>query len=172
MMGRLNINRIMPHEIRKECGGCGMSKPVSEFHNSSVNEDGKQNRCKVCQRVYREKRKGEVKIVEREKKTVDMVLYRREYHRTHREQMNRLKREWMERNKDRMRVKNATRYAIKVGKLVRAPCVVCGEDLVEAHHPDYSKPLEVVWLCHTHHLEVHGKVDPDAKKDVAISVVV
>ena len=79
MLGRLNINRIMPHEIRKECGGCGMSKPVSEFHNSSVNEDGKQNRCKVCQRVYREKRKGEVKIVEREKKTVDMVLYRREY---------------------------------------------------------------------------------------------
>lgn len=27
----------------------------------------------------------------------------------------------------------------------------------EAHHPDYSKPLEVVWYCRVHHFEAHKR---------------
>lgn len=46
-------------------------------------------------------------------------------------------------------------YAVKHGKLFRQPCVVCGNTKSFAHHPDYSKPLEVVWLCRVHHTEVH-----------------
>lgn len=42
--------------------------------------------------------------------------------------------------------------AIKSKKLTRLPCRVCGDPKSEAHHEDYSKPLEVVWLCHTHHV--------------------
>lgn len=26
----------------------------------------------------------------------------------------------------------------------------------EAHHPDYSRPLDVVWLCRPHHMQVHA----------------
>ena len=26
---------------------------------------------------------------------------------------------------------------------------------VHAHHPDYSKPLDVVWLCHKDHMREH-----------------
>jgi hypothetical protein len=36
--------------------------------------------------------------------------------------------------------------------LVPQPCEVCGATKVEKHHPDYSKPLEVRWLCREHHL--------------------
>jgi hypothetical protein len=36
------------------------------------------------------------------------------------------------------------------GKLVEQPCEVCGAK-AEMHHPDYSKPLEVRWLCTRHH---------------------
>lgn len=32
----------------------------------------------------------------------------------------------------------------------------CGE-LGEKHHPDYSKPLEVVYLCKKHHAELRSK---------------
>lgn len=28
---------------------------------------------------------------------------------------------------------------------------------MEAHHPDYAKPLRVIWLCKVHHENVHGK---------------
>lgn len=39
------------------------------------------------------------------------------------------------------------------GKIKRQPCEVCGAMPTEAHHPDYSKPLDVEWLCPTHHRE-------------------
>jgi hypothetical protein len=43
-------------------------------------------------------------------------------------------------------------YALRIGRLVRpAICSQCGQPpkrgVVHAHHPDYTKPLEVVWLC-------------------------
>lgn len=43
---------------------------------------------------------------------------------------------------------------IKRGKIKRESCRVCGA-LAEAHHEDYDKPLEIIWLCRKHHLEHH-----------------
>jgi len=57
--------------------------------------------------------------------------------------------------------------AIKKGILIPEPCEVCnmnpneknagGQRLVESHHDDYNKPLEVRWLCQKHHHEWHKK---------------
>lgn len=33
-------------------------------------------------------------------------------------------------------------------------CASCGRP--HGHHPDYSRPLDVVWLCDKHHKEVHA----------------
>jgi len=49
--------------------------------------------------------------------------------------------------------RNAVHAAIQRGDMVRRPCDQCGNPKSEAHHPDYSKPLEVVWLCRPHHIE-------------------
>lgn len=36
------------------------------------------------------------------------------------------------------------------------PCEVCGTTKkVHRHHPDYDKPLEVMFLCHEHHVDWH-----------------
>lgn len=40
---------------------------------------------------------------------------------------------------------------VRRGKMTKGPCEVCAEVKVEAHHEDYSKPLEVRWLCQKHH---------------------
>lgn len=48
------------------------------------------------------------------------------------------------------------RKAIARGRLVRRPCEVCGAFPVEAHHDDYSQPLNVRWLCLPHHREHHA----------------
>lgn len=53
---------------------------------------------------------------------------------------------------------NARDYARaykRLGKLPQRPCEVCGSEMSEIHHDDYSKPLEVRWLCRFHHLEHH-----------------
>lgn len=48
--------------------------------------------------------------------------------------------------------------AVKKGKLKKLPCLVCGEIKAQAHHNDYNKPLEVIWLCITHHKQLHSKM--------------
>jgi hypothetical protein len=48
--------------------------------------------------------------------------------------------------------------ALKRGTLKKEPCRVCGAHPAEAHHADYSKPLEVQWLCSPHHRAEHSKV--------------
>src|SRR5688572_29986465 len=54
---------------------------------------------------------------------------------------------------------NARSYVnvyIKRGLVVKKPCQCCGEPKAQAHHIDYSKPLEVVWLCRRCHLKEHS----------------
>ena len=56
----------------------------------------------------------------------------------------------------RHNVRALTRAYIKAGKLIKQPCEVCNtENDVQAHHDDYGKPLDVRWLCRTHHREHH-----------------
>lgn len=43
----------------------------------------------------------------------------------------------------------------KRGHLVPEPCFGCGSEEVEMHHHDYSKPLDVEWLCRPCHMELH-----------------
>ena len=48
---------------------------------------------------------------------------------------------------------------IKRGKIVKQSCETCGCDnlsLIEGHHHDFTKPLEVKWLCRQCHLNLHS----------------
>lgn len=47
--------------------------------------------------------------------------------------------------------------AVKRGELVRPrACHDCGKEAeVQGHHTDYSKPLDVIWLCEKCHVETH-----------------
>lgn len=58
-----------------------------------------------------------------------------------------------------------TKNAIESGALIKKPCEVCGDIKVEGHHPDYSKPLEVNWLCKRHHSSLHFN-SPSPKLEV------
>ena len=56
------------------------------------------------------------------------------------------------------RAREAVGRAVRNGKMKRKPCVVCGETKSEGHHEDYSKPLDVIWLCRKHHKEADRKL--------------
>ena len=42
---------------------------------------------------------------------------------------------------------------VKQGKVQKQPCIVCKKKNSQAHHEDYSKPLDVIWFCALHHSE-------------------
>ncbi len=54
--------------------------------------------------------------------------------------------------------------AVAKGALIKVPCTICGEKEVEGHHPDYSKPLDVIWLCTAHHVELHKNLKDHINK--------
>jgi len=58
-------------------------------------------------------------------------------------------------NRNKKNARSRLQYAVEVGEMVRPTvCPACGlEKFVEGHHEDYSKPLEVIWMCS----KCHGK---------------
>jgi hypothetical protein len=60
-----------------------------------------------------------------------------------------------EKAKARYTISNAKRWKIKTFTIL--PCSTCGSKKSEAHHPDYTKPLEIVWLCHPCHIKLHNE---------------
>ena len=58
---------------------------------------------------------------------------------------------------ERYAARQALNVAVRSGRLIKKPCEKCGKKKVHGHHPDYSKPLKVTWLCEKHHREEHAK---------------
>jgi hypothetical protein len=58
-------------------------------------------------------------------------------------------------NKQKIRARRTVNDAIRRGKLLRQPCAKCGALKANAHHHDYSKPLDIQWLCSPCHGEEH-----------------
>ena len=57
--------------------------------------------------------------------------------------------------RERDRVRSEAGNALRRGLIKRLPCVICGDKEVEMHHRDYTKPLEVDFLCKRHHVLYH-----------------
>ena len=55
-------------------------------------------------------------------------------------------------------------HAVKVGLVKKRPCTVCGEQKSEAHHHDYTRSLDVIWLCKKHHSRLHREANSIKQK--------
>lgn len=131
---------------------CGEIKPLSAFYKHKQMADGYLNKCKECTKKdvsdnyrsnidhYIEYEHKRSKISERKEKSLEYQKKRRAL------------------NKDKYYAHFSVNNAIRDGRLKKQPCEVCGNKNTEAHHDDYSKPLEVKWLCRKHHLEIHNKM--------------
>ncbi len=68
---------------------------------------------------------------------------------------------------EKAKARRTLQEAVKRNEIKRLPCEVCGESKkghVHAHHDDYSKPLEVRWLCPIHHKLAHIHTMPSYVK--------
>jgi hypothetical protein len=136
----------------KTCFKCGQQKERSEFYAHPAMADGLLGKCKECTKSDVKTRRlvaGE-KISAYEKKRFGTSKRRK--------QMIQCQRRRRVAHPEKAKAWSAVYWAIKTGKLTRKPCEICGEPKSQAHHGDYSKPLDVRWFCFKHHREVgHGQ---------------
>ena len=66
-------------------------------------------------------------------------------------------REWKHRYPNRVKAHDMVANEVKQGRMTRLPCEVCGIKRTHGHHEDYSKPLDVRWLCPGCHIAEHRK---------------
>lgn len=136
-------------------------------------------RCRACLRARRKrwKAKNREKVLAAHKRhyqrhSVAVCARTRENHRKHPERTREQSRAWyaanrekaaeirkrhQERYPEKIRARTAVKTALARGQLQRLPCEVCGGTKAEAHHDDYSKPLEVRWLCRRHHKPLYHR---------------
>ena len=130
----------------RTCRVCGETKPISEYY-----KHGKwlSRMCKECDKEeskryikkYREEHPG---------------CRKEEHHKysiKHREELLQKQRARRAKNPQQMRAQSLLNSYILRGKIEKPKvCQVCGkEGRVEAHHSDYSKPLDVIWCCKSCH---------------------
>ena len=107
------------------------------------------------QREHWRKRQLKIRDLEHERKR--MADWQAEYRRTHPEVVVKLASEWCSKNPEKHKAHTILTGAIRLGKIVRpSSCQKCGcipppsrngSSRIQGHHEDYSKPLEVQWLC-------------------------
>lgn len=140
----------------KVCSKCKIEKSDEYFYANP-----KEKRCRDCMALkYKAWLRSDSGLAKR--REINKKYTRSEKGKIRSRKAGRKYREKPE-NKDweKFRYKRNARlkvlYALRTGKLKKLPCEVCGENDSQGHHEDYSKPLEVVWLCSIHHAEMHKK---------------
>jgi hypothetical protein len=68
-------------------------------------------------------------------------------------------RKYEKENPEKISAQRKVRKAVQFGRLIRSEtCQICNKiSKTHGHHEDYSKPLEVIWMCSICHLYHHQK---------------
>ncbi len=72
-----------------------------------------------------------------------------------RAQRNQYESDRRKKNKLKVNARTAVYRAVRAGRIQKLPCERCGSTEVEAHHHDYEKRFDVIWLCRKHHDDLH-----------------
>ena len=138
----------------KQCTNCGIWWSPEFFYRNSAAPDGRAWRCIECAKKIARERLGP-RPPDWKKKSADKKAYRKKWLDEHPGYLSKMKKKYYSENRDKLKVRYRFREALKRGKLERQPCFVCGIESADGHHPDYSRPLDVVWLCKDHHRQLH-----------------
>lgn len=137
----------------KECFKCKIQKNIDEFYKHPQMTDGHLGKCKECAKKDANDRYYNPKF------HPSIIAYEARRFKDPRRKKNILKsqRKMRKNNAEKYKSRQATHRAVKNGTLIKTRCEICGDIKSQAHHTDYSKPLEVMWLCRKHHMIEEGK---------------
>jgi hypothetical protein len=147
--------RPVAGRTEKRCWSCSTTKPLAEFHKRTGRGDGFNDTCKACRKAERQTRTPEQIAAYR------ASLRKSQSNPAHRAARVAYMREYQRRPdvKARHKARNAVKDALRDGRMIRPPaCQTCGEKAtLDAHHPDYAKPLLVYWICRPCHALLHSE---------------
>lgn len=141
------------------CRKCGMEKDIDGFYP----------RNKVCKECTKKRvsdyQKGPGKHIHNKAC--------REYNKSDKGKaaLSKARENYLESHRLRQRARWAVKRSIKSGKLCRpTSCQTCGcKCHPDAHHPDYTSPTDVMWLCKSCHVEWHKHNKPIYPREGSIT---
>lgn len=155
----------------KKCFKCGIVKPLNEFYKHPQMSDGYTNKCKECaKKENKENRNKKLEYYqEYDRQRADLpkrVKARKEYAEKckldkdakHRKYISDKK--YRKNNPEKSLAKSRLQHKITEKKIMKPSCCsICGKKTnLQAHHSDYSRPLEVLWVCDSCHKMIHKEL--------------
>ncbi len=155
--------------MEKKCFKCGNAKARTEFYRHPQMADGLLGKCKECTKVdagaHRDANLERVQAYDRSRGQDEnrKALNRQSYRQRISTPEGRAQ-EWASkqkyRNSDKCACNAIVRNALRSGRLKRMPCERCQtEEHIHAHHEDYTKPMDVMWLCRACHGLRHREIN-------------
>ncbi len=137
----------------KTCFKCKVEKPRSEFYKHPMMGDGLLGKCKDCTKVdnvtNRARNLDYYQAYDRSRSSdPKRIAGRKNYHARYKIDHN-----------DQWKANCKVRVALNSRRITKQPCADCSNPKAEAHHHDYTKPLDVIWLCAKCHHAKHRKYD-------------
>ena len=131
----------------KVCRGCGKLKNINQFYKHPAMKDGHLNYCIECKREYARWQIG----------TPKKLASSRRWNQKNMSKIAAQSKIWAKNNPEKRKAHWILWYAIKKGEITKGTiCQKCSKSntQINAHHYDYSKPLEVIWVCRQCHCKV------------------
>jgi len=160
--------------VLKECCRCGVKKSIKEFYKQSCGYLGRTGACKACRikkqleyqktdngiglrREYERKMPIEEKRAKCKKFKKENPSYWIEYYRQNKKIRLLSNQKYQRNNLEKSNAHSKLYYAIKTKKINKPEeCSICrSTGVLDGHHTDYSKPLEVIWVCRKCHTKIH-----------------
>lgn len=171
----------------KKCTRCEAEKELTEFHKRKDRASGVNTICKGCLNSRRKQliapKKGEVNRKQREgykKNREDRLKWMNEYwknlpeeEKNRRREIKRIqfktsqeqkanKKKYLKEvyDQEKLKANRELNEALRRDKIQKPDyCQICNEKKrLDGHHSDYSKPLQVLWVCRKCHSAIHKQL--------------
>lgn len=152
----------------KHCFKCLCLKPIDDFYRHPQMADGRLGKCKECAKAdVIQNRLVKVEYYQEfdrdrfqndPKRRAYQLAQSKAWAKANPEKADKLSKQWQSRNPEKRQCHNDLNNAVRDGVVLKpTACSSCGitDVKIHGHHPDYTQPLAVIWLCAPCHSRQH-----------------